>query len=65
MKTHLANCTYCIYRLVTPGDKKRSIHEIERCRLTMGAIPKPNERGRFCDQFHQIGHDCANCFAVR
>jgi hypothetical protein len=61
MKTHLVNCTYCDQRLVTAGNKKRSIPELERCGLTMGTIKKPNEAGRFCEHFHQIGHDCESC----
>jgi hypothetical protein len=61
MKAHLVNCTYCEHRMSTPGDKKRSIHEVERCRLTMLPIPKPDEPSRWCDRFHQIGHTCKTC----
>ncbi len=61
MRAHLVDCTYCIQRMVTPGDKKRHIPEVERCRLTMGPIKKPNEPGRFCEHFHQEGHDCVDC----
>ena len=61
MKTHLVNCTYCENRMVTPGDKKRSIPELERCHLTMLPIKKPDEAGRWCERFHQIGHTCEQC----
>ncbi len=61
MRTHLVNCTYCVFRLVAPGNKKKSIPELERCKHTMLPIPKPNEPGRFCERFHQIDHDCESC----
>jgi hypothetical protein len=61
MKAHLINCTYCDKRLITPGDKKRSIPEVERCKLTMMMLKKPSERGRSCEHFHQIDHTCENC----
>ncbi len=63
MKAHLFNCTYCIHRMVTPGDKKRNIREVERCHLTMLPLPAPSQSGRFCEQFHQEGHTCENCFS--
>jgi hypothetical protein len=64
MKAHLVNCTYCDKRTITPGNKKRSIPETERCTLTMLPIPRPDEPGRFCDKFHQLGHDCDSCLYV-
>jgi len=61
MRTHLVNCTYCIFRLVTLGNKKRSHREIERCEFTHQPIPKPSEPDRFCERIHQIDHDCESC----
>lgn len=61
MKNHLVNCTYCIYRTVTPGDRKRSIPEMERCKISGHLIKSPREAGRFCKHFHQEGHDCECC----
>lgn len=61
MKAHLLNCTYCVYRKRTLDDKKRSLPEIERCGLTMQPLKKPNEPGRFCENFHQEGHTCVQC----
>ncbi len=57
VNAHLANCTYCIHRMVTPGDKKRGIREVERCHRTMMYIPGPSEPNRFCADFQQEGHD--------
>lgn len=62
MKAHLLNCTYCIHRQVTP--RTRKTNEIERCELTKQRIPSPGEGGRFCDKFHQEGHDCEDCYEV-
>jgi hypothetical protein len=63
MKAHLIDCTYCVHRWVTPGDKKRNIRETERCRITHSPIPAPSEPGRFCENFKQVGHDCVSCFS--
>ena len=51
------------HRQVTPGDKKRKIPEVERCKITRQPIPAPQEPGRFCEKFHQIGHDCERCLS--
>jgi hypothetical protein len=62
MKAHLVDCTYCEDRLVTFGEKRPRVPEMERCRLTMLPVPQPGYPGRFCEHFHQEGHDCVNCF---
>ncbi len=62
MKAHLVDCTYCEHRLVTSATKRRGGGEIERCDLTMLNLPRPFEPGRFCEHFHQEGHDCDHCF---
>jgi hypothetical protein len=61
VKAHLFDCTYCIHRLSVPGNKKKNLHEIERCQLTMLPIPTPAQTGRFCQSFHQLDHECKSC----
>jgi hypothetical protein len=62
MNTHLIKCTYCEYRQVFPGDKKKHIPERELCRLTRQPIVPPDQPGRFCNKFRQIGHVCEVCY---
>jgi hypothetical protein len=61
VQAHLIDCTYCDQRLVTPGDKKRNLHEVERCKRTMTLLPHPSKPGRWCAAFHQVGHQCKSC----
>lgn len=61
MIAHLVNCTYCTHRLVSAGNKKKHIPEMERCGLTRELIPPPSAAGRFCEKFHQEGHECKSC----
>ena len=62
MKAHLINCTYCVFRQVA-ADPNRKNGQRELCRLTFKKIPAPNEAGRFCENFHQEGHDCDICWS--
>jgi hypothetical protein len=61
MIAHLIDCTYCQFREVIPGNKKKKIYERELCGLTRQPIVPPDRPGRYCDKFHQIGHDCPTC----
>ena len=63
MKAHLINCTYCIFRQIS-ADPKRKNGERELCKITYQPIKHPNEPGRYCEEFHQEGHDCLDCVTV-
>lgn len=62
MKAHLINCTYCTHRQVS-SDPKSKNNQFELCKLNHRKIPHPNQPGRFCEDFHQEGHDCASCWS--
>lgn len=63
MKAHLLNCTYCIFRQIA-ADPKRKNGERELCKITYQPIPHPKDPARFCEEFHQEGHDCLDCVGM-